>query len=322
MPSWDINFGWTSNAQALDAHVREVRAVSDRFARMIVNDVALASTEAAYQKNRAALVSSVRRAALAEVSRMAMMISQRIAVPDKYSGPTGSMSIKEGMSDTAKRLGFRATFDRAGTDIGSWPKRQKHYLPWKRRHGHPSKWWELDGDLSDRLKSDELYLKAWGPVNVIFRRPANQQAARANMKPSFINTAGGPASGQSTSSNVQASITHGGRAGRISAEYQVGRLEVATFGRITRQMLPALGQKNMNPYYAKPAGNIDGLAGLLPDDGEGGVRNKLLGRQAQRRYALEPFASFFLTRAIPNAVWRRTETLIASSGIRQAGKLN
>jgi hypothetical protein len=64
------------------------------------------------------------------------------------------------------------------------------------------------------------------------------------------------------------------------------------------------------------------VAGLLEDDGPGGTRNKLLGKQQQHRYALEPFASFFLSRAIPNAIWRRTEELIAPTGIRTAGRKN
>jgi len=315
MPEWNINFGWTSNAQSLNAGIREIQQASNGFARMIVNDVALAATEQAYLSARQSLVRSVRQVAMAEVSRMAMLISNSIALPDKYTGPYGSMSLKEGMSDTAVRFGFRQTFDRQRTSI-VWPKRQQRYLRWKQRHGYPSKWWEAAGGLAESLRDENLYIHAFGPVNVLFTRARDQNKARANMPQSYIMSAGGALTGQSSSANLQQAITQGGRAGRISAEYQVGKLEVIAFGNITPQMLPALNHPKMDPAYAQPAGNIEGLASLFPS---GEVRMKLVGRQAQRRYAIEPFVSFFLTRAIPNAVWRRTEQLITSSGIRQAG---
>jgi hypothetical protein len=331
MPELNINFSWRSNAQSNSTTIKEVKNSTEGFARMIVDDFAIAATEQAYLTNRAALVSSVRAVALAEVSRMAMLISNGIAQPDKYSGPRGqisingargengeSRSIANGMSETAKKLGFRNTFDRGGTDIGKWPKRQKRYLDWKREHGHPQKWWELNGELAKSLKDKDQYLQAWGPVNVLFTRARNQSKAKANMAQSTLGQDGGALA--STSRSSLKSVTHAGRAGRISAEYQVGKLEVIALGKITARMLPGLGEKNMNPYKAKPGGNIDGLAGMLADDGPGGTRNKLLGKQALRRYALEPFASFFLTRAIPNAIWRRTELLIAGTGIRTAGK--
>ena len=50
----------------------------------------------------------------------------------------------------------------------------------------------------------------------------------------------------------------------------------------------------------------------------------LLGRKdtnGVKRYGLEPFVAFYLTRAIPNAVWRRTESLITGgAGSSFSGK--
>lgn len=321
MPELEINFGWVSNAQSLTSSIREIKSTGEGFARMIVNDFALASTEEAYLQNRSSLIGSVRRVALQEVSRMALLMSNSIGQPDKYTGPYGEMSIKEGMSDTYQRMGFPATFKRQRSSI-VWPKRRKRYLEWKKKHGHPAKWWEMSGELAKSLNDADQFLHAWGPVNVLFTRTRNQDKAKGGMAKSWIMSAGGGLEGQSSSSNLQQAVTHGGRAGRISAEYQVGKLEVIAFGRITPSMLPALRHPKMDPAYAEPAGNIDGLAGMLQNDGPGGTRNKLLGKQARRRYALEPFVSFFLTRAIPNAIWRRTERLIASSGIRTAGQKN
>lgn len=318
MSELNINFGFVSSAQSLDTKIRDFTAVSNGFARMIVNEVGLAATEDAYLANREALVKSVKKSAMAEVSRMAMLISNSISLPDKYPGPHGEMSIKEGMSDTYTRFGFRETFDRERTSI-VWPKRRNRYVKkWKPMHGYPAKWWEATGDLARALKSEDLYLHAFGPVNVLFTRAKNQDKAKDAMSKSYIMSAGG----ESSSVDLQQSITHAGRAGRISAEFQVGRLEVIAFGNITPRMLPALSHPKMDPAYAAPNDNSDGMVGLFPDDGPGGVRNKLLGRQAQHRYAIEPFVSFFLTRAIPNAIWRRTERLIASSGIRMAGEAN
>lgn len=314
MAELNINFGFVSNAQSLESNLREVNQTGLGFARLIVNEVAIAATEQAYKDARTSLVSSVRAVALREVSRMALLIKNSFALPDKYTGPAGYMSIKEGMSDTAKKFGFRSTFDRDSVKPKiQWTKRGKHYLKWKRDNGFPEKWWEATGDLADTLGNDSLYIDAFGPVQVLFTRARNQDKAKGGLSKSYILSGGGALEGQSSSSRLSAAVTQSGRVGRITAEYQIGKLEVITFGRITPNMLPGLA--TMDPKGAHPSGNIDGLAGLLPNDGPGGIRNKLLGKQEARRYALEPFVSFFLTRAIPNAIWRRTETLIAPSAI-------
>lgn len=309
MPDLEINIGWTSNAQSLDTSIRDVQKATAGFARMIVNDVALAAAELAYQNNRTALVSNVRKVAMAEVSRMAMLIANTIAVPDNRQGPEGPMSLRGGMSVTAERLGMQQTYYREDAGI-RWPKRSKKYLAWKQQRGRPGKWWDFDSDLRDSLSEESLYLNAFGPVNVIFTRAKNQQAAKSRMDRSLFNSAGG----ESSSTSVQKSLTASGRAGRVSAEFQVGRLEVVAFGKITPKMLPSLNNMKSNDAVmgqSKPQGNIEGLAGLLP---EGDTRMKLVGRQEKRRYTLEPFVSYYLTRAIPNAVWRRTEQLVGQSG--------
>jgi hypothetical protein len=70
-----------------------------------------------------------------------------------------------------------------------------------------------------------------------------------------------------------------------------------------------------NPSDAKPTNRL-GVAQYLRDTSEGGARDKLMrfpfwggkkGKAPSRRFVLEPFLSFYLTRAIPNAVWRRIE---------------
>jgi hypothetical protein len=324
----NINFQWVSNAQSMKVtEIREIKATTDGFARMIVDEVALASSESAYKEARVRFIQGVRKAVLVEVSRMAMTIGRRFPLPDKYTGPHGQMSLFDagantgdfstvkGMSETARRFGFQSTFDRESTNI-TWAKRTRDYMQHKRKWGKPQRWWEYSGDLKKDLgsKGEGFYQEIFGPVRVTFSRPPGRDARGRFTKHSNIvrTKAYDPSSGEDRGNVVN--VTRSGQRGTVSADYEVGRLEVSVFGKITPRMLPALNGKTMNPKLAEPADG-PGIAQLFPN---GETKTKLLTtRQGERyRYALEPFVSWYLTRAIPNAVWRRTESLVMTGAGR------
>jgi hypothetical protein len=318
VPNLNLNFQFVSSAQSLSSSVNNLETLGEDFARMIVNEVALAASKDSFQKARTRFVSSVKAGIRAEVSRMALLIGRFLPLPDKYTGPNGQMSLG-GMSATAHRFNFQETFNRSQTNI-DWAKRSKKYLAWKRRSAfNTGKWWELRGDLKNAMaaKGADFYEESFGPIRVRLERPVgrvNGKFARVNPLPgSALNPTVAMADGaEAVPARGQVNVTAASSRGRASAEVTVGTLKVDVFGKITPSMLPGLA--NMDPRKADSFPG-EGVVGLFPNDGPGGIRNKLLGTRKGRhhRYAVEPFVSFFLMRAIPNAVWRRTEQLVRGS---------
>lgn len=317
MSDLNVNFNFVASAQSLEAKTNEVAVIGEDFARLIVNEVALAASKDSFQRARTRFVSSVKQVIRAEVSRMATLIGRFLPLPDKYSGPNGQMSLG-GLSATAERFGFPETFNRSEANI-QWAKRSKKYLAWKDRNNLPAKWWAAHGDLQKGLmaKKTDFYEEAFGPIRVRLERPApgrneKGQFVRTNSLPRMaVNPAFG-ATGKAVSGRIN--ITAPSSRGKVSAQVSVGTLKVDVFGKITPAMLPGLAGARWNPKQSEPTSG-EGVVGLFPDDGPGGIRNKLLGTSAGRhyRYAVEPFVAFFLMRSIPNAVWRRTETMIRGS---------
>lgn len=290
MTDWIINVGFRSNAQSLETVQRKIRAGGLGFARMLVDDVAYTTAETAATTARRTLSTSIARVVNSEISRMATQIGKFLALPDKYAGPNGVMSIKGRMSETARNLwGRNELFDRKSTGI-KWAKRTDKYLRWKRRSGWPARWWELTGSLSESLSNPAFYAENFGPVRVTFRRtlPAHKPER----------------------------ITLSGQSARPSMVYDVGQVRVSFLNRITPQDLPSL--LSGNPRDAQPSNSL-GVARLISDPEVGG-KLRTTARGQRVRYALEPFLSFYMARAIPDAVWRRTERLLENPGFtRRAG---
>jgi hypothetical protein len=295
---WQINFGWTSSNQKTDsAAVREIKTNSDAFARMIVNQVAVAAGKKVYTEARRALQRSVRKEVQREIGRMAMNIARSTTVPDKRTGPYGPMSLFG--SDTLSEDGdsirvsdtYLNTFGRQFTGFKrqdskiKWSKRTDKYMRRKQRDGFGGSWFKRTGELEDylgNLGSDE-YEAAFGPVTVLFTRLPSAATEGARL----TNTS---AKGQVSSKTVA-----------------VGRLEVLVFNRITPAMMPGLATMD---YRSNPQPGV-GAAQLL--SGDQAVK---LQAGKQSRPAIDPFVSFYLTRAIPNAVWRRTERVVKDSARR------
>lgn len=318
MAELEINFQFVASAQSLKAEAREITTMGENFARIVTNEVALAASKDSFNRARRRFVSGIRQGILAEVSRMAMLIGKFFPLPDKYSGPHGQMSLTADrggeMSATAKIFKFQPTFNRKDANI-QWAKRNSRYLDWKERKGKGGKWWRFTGDLQKDLssKNARFYEETFGPIRVRLVRPppgrgADGRFTRAPNKTSGIALNPADAKAGDMDGRARVNVTAPGKRGKISADVTVGTLEVDTFGKITPSMLPALNGKTMNPALAEPATGV-GLMKLWPD---GETKDKLTKTPDGKRYraAVEPFVSFFLTRAIPNSVWRRTESLI------------
>jgi hypothetical protein len=327
VPDLDINFQFVANAQSLQAETRKINAIGEDFARLIVDEVAIAASSRILQKAKRAFISDVKAAIHAEVARMASYIGRFITLPDKYTGPHGEMSLG-GKSSTAALFGFEETFDRKSTNV-DWAARTKRYLEWKQKQGLPAKWWAA-GYKGKKVSRGGMQLQQWlmqkdagfyeqvfGPIRVTFEAAKGPRdhgrftTARATT-PGLNPTSGLLRAAGDTSITGKAgvvNVTSSGRRGKVSADYRVGTLRVDVFGKITPAMLPGLAAMDPTKADAFPT---QGVVGLFPNDGKKGQRVKLLGTRAgpHYRYAIEPFVSFFLTRAIPNAVWRRTENLI------------
>lgn len=304
MSELDINFQWVSGAQKLDATAREVKGATVGFARMIVDEVALATSERNYKAARNKLVTDVKNAALIEVNRMAGLIGRTVGLPDNRTGPEGPMSIKLGKSETYQKLNFSDTYYREDSGI-VWPKREASYVARKKSEGYPADWWERKGNLAKHLAKGAMYTRAWGSVRVVFHPPRVKRGKGGR----FQRQLGG------LGRVADVNVTRSGRGGFFS-EYEVGRLEVSVFGRITPAMLPSLADMASNSIMRKSKPSGAGISALLPANQKDRIRQKLLHRRGQQRYALEPFVSFYLTRAIPNAIWRRTESLVSSTAGR------
>lgn len=321
MPDLDINFQFIAHAQALEAGPAQINAIGDNYARLIVDEVAIAASTRTLQKAKTSFVKGVRDAIKIEVNQMANLIGRFLPLPDKYTGPNGQMSLGQ-MSATGRQFGFQQTFERKSTNI-DWAARSQKYLRWKRRLGLPDKWWSA-GYGGVRVKRNQrtlqqylmskkgaFYESSFGPIRVTFtpapavRNQGKFAAARSTTPAVHPDDVEG---GATKRTNIAAT----GRPGKLSTDYRIGTLSVDVFGKITPSMLPGLSTMDPTRADAYPS---EGVVGLFPDDGKHGQRVKLLGTRAGQhyRYAVEPFVSYYLTRAIPNAVWRRTERLIGNA---------
>lgn len=338
MADLNINFRWVSNAQdSRSATVAELKRATNGFARIIVRDVAIAASKRYYQEARRALIRGMEAVINNEMNRMAKAIGSGINTQDAYRGPQGRLSIQSDMvgrggpengarfmSDTARNLGWSPSFNVSSTGI-KWDARNPKYLRQKARKGKGGYWWRKNGALQDWLKniSGSTYEKAFGPVKVVFVQTG--QGSRAD------------------------NVTTTGAPGRVSQTVAVGRIQVNAFGRITPSMLPGLA--DMDPTGTVKSGK--GIARLLetefprnrqiyklltksysttkvtkkrvplsqidPKAWRAKTRKVTVIEKQQAggnyRPAIDPFVSFYLTRAVPNAIWRRTERFVQDNAI-------
>lgn len=156
---------------------------------------------------------------------------------------------------------------------GTWATRTKPYMKWKLKRYNTRRWFFNTGQLQRQLRSVGTYRNAYGPVSIKFTPTAMETV------PGGVSNLGRSAGGQST---------------RI----MIGRLEVSALRRLRLGDLPGIGQQaQYNERLLSPLATS--------------VRRKLAGKKDKYRPVIEPFLTYYLTRRIPNAVYRRLEDSLA-----------
>lgn len=277
-----IRFRFRSDNQSKTAVTESVRSVATDFASVLVNQVVIAASDKAFASAKTQLTNKVRSAVSKEVVQMAYMVDKFLVQPHNATGPSGTVKAFDPVaSEQATKFGPNWYRTLSGYQLQSagisWKKRTFNYLMWKgKKVGHEN-WWDLSGKLHGKLRKTDFYYQNFGPVSVQFVRNKDAESRGKD-------------------------VTATGR-GRLSAVAHVGTIIVSALGRISPDMLPALATGDPKNAFA-------GSGSLLPSlisDSE--IRNRLTGRNSYRP-VLEPFLAYYLTRAIPNAVYKQTERLV------------
>ena len=193
-------------------------------------------------------------------------------------GPPGQLTIS-GAASNAMRGQLGPVSLVSGT--GPWPARNPDYVKYQRKFGGGGKWFKVTGSLQKYLREPATYTNAYGPVRVSYKK-----------KPGSL--PGGNILGVSSITN--------GRGGRTTQNIQLGKVEVSVLGRITSNMLNDPGQRQPSPWST-------GLFDYLDPK----QSRKLMNNEDFYRPFLEHFLSFYLTKSIPNAVFRKIEEVVKSS---------
>lgn len=200
------------------------------------------------------------------------------------TGPPGTLSITGVRSRAFSGVNMGPYNLSTGT--GPWPARSPGYLARKRKNLGHTKWFQSTGVLRKQLRDPSTYTNAYGPVRVSFKKT----------------TISKPTPGQTVTKMST------GVVGSSDRRVVLGELKVSVLGRITEDMLNDPSAKQPSPWKT-------GLFGALDSD----LEKKLLNREDAYRPFLEVFLSFYLTRSVPNAVFRRLEEKMRLGQNRQTG---
>ena len=319
-PVLAINVRFRSdNAQKSPPDIEKtLKPVSNSFARMIVSNVALSMAKRNEKAIRKEFERSVEQAVYRELDRMAKDIARHARQPESGTGPKGALRIMpedyKVMSDTMR--GKSSTYNVSQSGI-KWEPRDPQYVRRKKR----KEWWDKTGKLQSYLnkRTGKYYAQAFGPVKVIYTPQG--EASTFSAQP----------------------VSSSGSKGRLSERVRIGRVEVIALGNITPQDMPGLS--SLEPMNSPVEGA--GVARFLADTYYNRHTVKLMGLSTGKRVTrerkgrlvgytpvrkkpkfkyerhttvetlerkhrpwIDPFVSFYLTRAIPNAVYRRIEKTV------------
>jgi len=289
-----LNFRFRSNNQSKDFGNEEIRTFSDSYARIVVNQILISASDKAFQSAKSNLTKNVRAAVGREIAQLAFMVSRFLVQPHNATGPRGTITSLEANTSNQARanrwITNRFQLEKSGVH---WRKRSFNYLMWKGKKYGQEDWWTLKGSLQRSVSKSSFYTENFGPISVQFVR--NTELSKSGRSVD--------SQGNLIDSLKGKNITQTGR-GRTSATAHVGTIIVSVMGKISASMLPALASGSPEGG-ATPTGSAR-LTSLI---GDSDVRNKLTGR-GEYRPVLEPFLAYYLTRAIPNTVYRQVEKLV------------
>jgi hypothetical protein len=227
-----------------------------------------------------------------ELSRMGREIAKLIFVPDgsmKTSGgylPRGSLSIQGNTSQAMQGL---VSPVKLADGTGYWPARNYKYVK-KRRKSGGGKWFQVTGELKQTLKNASTYTQAYGPIKVDYKKAPK---------------------GADIPKTVAISRIGPGQGGRRSTVVVFGNVSISVLGTITANQLNDPSRRQPSPWSTGLFESLDAR-----------TEAKLLNREEAYRPFLEQFLAFYLTRSIPNAVFRKIEDVMYGGvvgGVRAVG---
>jgi len=233
-----------------------------------------------------------------ELKRMARKIGQLIFVKDSAAKartgylPRGQLEI---VGNTSQAMQGLTSPVKLSTGTGYWPARNYKYLQKRKKMGGGN-WFKVTGELKSYLTNAGAYTQAYGPIKVKYTKaPKGTPLPQGKMPVTKMGV---------------------GVGGRRSTDITFGNVEVSALGSITSDMINS-------PDRMQPKAWSTGLFESFPDK----IERKLLNREEAYRPFLEQFLAFYMTRAIPNAVFRRIEdvmyaeaTLVGSRKVATAKK--
>lgn len=257
------------------------------FARLIVEDVAVKGVddvELTYSR----LTGPITQILYQELERLAEAMKRGIV--GARDGLKGTLNVTsfEGDTDVGGSFARRAGANPRWSFSYPWTPRTQKYLRDKAKVKGHTRWWDYDGKLAGFLNANQL-LSTFGPIKVEFER-VNKKISGGYTR----NELGQFAPADSGRTKVT-SLVGVGRP-TVDAQILAGRIKVSVLGRITPAMLP--GILNGDPADIPPAWSSS-LFGLLPGDIQLRLDRKI------HRYTIEPYLSWYLSRAVPYAVLRR-----------------
>ena len=303
-----------SAAGALNQTLKPAKDKLDAAGYLIIEDVALSFGKKYINDQVDVFEEQVVNVILAELRKFANMMRKGIVgVPAKQDTPRGVLRVSEmGAGD-----GPGVDYDVSKSGV-HWAPRSQKYLKRKgktRKHpggrGH-TRWFEYDRELWDFLENPTALVASFGPIEVRFIPELKVIDAGGYTRQAAGTSAGGQFarkfSGYSNPTFAQKS-----GAPQSEVHVKTGRMVVRAFGNITADMLPALLSGDVDDFE----GNSQALMGLLPDNIKLRLDHKPDGK-VPYRMTIEPFVSWFLTRAIPYAVNRRLKQEVSTRAARKA----
>jgi hypothetical protein len=266
---------------------KRIKTQLEKVADIVVTNVAITYSNRNYQKLTANTRAVLRRAIRREIHFAAQQWSKIIGLRGSQAGPYGSIESKE---EGAASFSLNQK--------GVWNPRSTRYLRDKKTQYKHTKWFYSTGLLKDNLSTGSDWESNFGPIQIqINRRITVERNGDRDPK--------GLTSTQKASRNTirtNSSNTGLGYQARYgSKRISIATIHIRSLTNITPAMLPGLSSGH--PSFE---GNV---SSLIKDED---VRARVAGKGPYRP-TLEPFLSFVLTRAIPNAVQKKVAAAMNST---------
>jgi len=303
-----ISFRFVKNAQSGAVAKRAADELANATARFLVEDVVFAVASYRFDEMKRILTDTLQREIGQEMDHMISLVSSMMSPPDGATSPQGNITPAAGTSAYPGSI----TAQRAGVN---WSSRSYNYMMHKARKGKPQDWWVYSGQLQAKLGTRGFYTSNFGPIRVTVSRFAGKQGRDSK---------GRFQQGKSLPTRFPRieNIQSLGLKGRPSVYYTVATVAVDVFGYITADMLPSIASDN--PADIAP-NNRSGrrIVDLVKNKA---IRNRLgAAKKGEYRQLLDPFLSYYLTRAVPgrvNKVLERTIQRTAGSSSSTASTLS